>query len=36
VVASALLRPGPVVSWLSRRFPDVLFQHVKAGPLVAL
>ena len=36
VVASALLRPGPVVRWLSRRFPDVLFQHVKAGSLVAL
>lgn len=36
VAASALLRPGPVVRWLSRRFPDVLFQQVKAGPLVAL
>jgi peptidoglycan/xylan/chitin deacetylase (PgdA/CDA1 family) len=36
VVVSALLRPGPVVRWLSRRFPDVLFQQVKAGPLVAL
>jgi peptidoglycan/xylan/chitin deacetylase (PgdA/CDA1 family) len=36
VVASALLRPGPVVRWLSRRFPDVLFQQVKAGPIVAL
>src|SRR3712207_444455 len=36
VVASALLRPGPVVRWLSRRFPDVLFHQVTAGPLVAL
>jgi peptidoglycan-N-acetylglucosamine deacetylase len=36
VVASALLRPGPVVRWLSRRFPDVFFHQVKAGPLVAL
>ena len=35
-MVSALLRPGPVVRWLSRRFPDVLFQQVKAGPLVAL
>jgi peptidoglycan/xylan/chitin deacetylase (PgdA/CDA1 family) len=36
VIAAALLRPGPVVRWLSRRFPDVLFQHENAGPLVAL
>jgi peptidoglycan-N-acetylglucosamine deacetylase len=36
VVVAALLRPGPVVRWLSRRFPDVLFQQVNAGPLVAL
>ena len=36
VVVAALLRPGPVVRWLSRRFPDVLFQHTNAGPLVAL
>src|ERR687897_586646 len=36
VVVAALLRPGPVVRWLSRRFPDVLFEQVKAGPLVAL
>jgi peptidoglycan-N-acetylglucosamine deacetylase len=36
VVAAALLRPGPVVRWLSRRFPDVLFQQPNAGPLVAL
>src|SRR5215203_1362157 len=36
VVAAALLRPGPVVRWLSRRFPDVLFEQPNAGPLVAL
>ena len=36
VVVAALLRPGPVVRWLSRRFPDVLFQQPNAGPLVAL
>ena len=36
VVASAVLRPGPVVRWLSRRFPDVLFHQPKAGPLVAM
>ena len=36
VVVAALLRPGPVVRWLSRRFPDVLFQQANAGPLVAL
>jgi peptidoglycan-N-acetylglucosamine deacetylase len=36
VVAAALLRPGPVVRWLSRRFPDVLFQQDNVGPLVAL
>jgi peptidoglycan/xylan/chitin deacetylase (PgdA/CDA1 family) len=33
---AALLRPGPVVRWLSRRFPDVLFQQPNAGPLIAL
>ena len=36
VVVAALIRPGPVVRWLSRRFPDVLFQQANAGPLVAL
>ena len=36
VVVAALLRPGPVVRWLSRRFPDVLFQQLNAGRLVAL
>src|ERR687890_2688504 len=36
VGVAALLRPGPVVRWLSRRFPDVLFQEANAGPLVAL
>ena len=36
VVVAALLQPGPVVRWLSRRFPDVLFQQTNAGPLVAL
>ena len=36
VIAAALLRPGPVVRWLSRRFPDVLFQQANAGPIVAL
>jgi peptidoglycan-N-acetylglucosamine deacetylase len=36
VVVAALVRPGPVVRWLSRRFPDVLFQQPNAGPLVAM
>src|SRR5918998_2877320 len=36
VVVAALLRPGPVVRWLSRLFPEVLFQQANAGPLVAL
>jgi peptidoglycan-N-acetylglucosamine deacetylase len=36
VAAAALIRPGPVVRWLSRRFPDVLFERANAGPLVAL
>ena len=36
VVLGALLRPGGVVRWLSRRFPDVLFHQPEAGPLVAL
>jgi peptidoglycan-N-acetylglucosamine deacetylase len=36
VIVAALLRPGPVVRWLSRRFPDVLFEQANAGRLVAL
>jgi peptidoglycan/xylan/chitin deacetylase (PgdA/CDA1 family) len=36
VLVAAVLRPGPVVRWLSRRFPDVLFHQPAAGPLVAL
>ena len=36
VIVAALLRPGPVVRWLSRRYPDVLFQQANAGPFVAL
>src|SRR5215213_5427111 len=36
VVVAALIRPGPVVRWLSRRFPDVLFEQANAGPLIAL
>jgi peptidoglycan/xylan/chitin deacetylase (PgdA/CDA1 family) len=36
VGVAAVLRPGPVVRWLSRRFPDVVFQQPNAGPLVAL
>jgi peptidoglycan-N-acetylglucosamine deacetylase len=36
VVFAALFRPGPVVRWLSGRFPDVLFHHADAGPLVGL
>jgi len=36
VAAATLIRPGPVVRWLSQRYPDVLFQRENAGPLVAL
>jgi peptidoglycan/xylan/chitin deacetylase (PgdA/CDA1 family) len=36
VVVAALIRPAPVVRWLSWHFPDVLFQQPNAGPLVAL
>ena len=36
VIAAALLRPGPVVRLLSRRFPDVLFKQANSGPIVAL
>jgi peptidoglycan/xylan/chitin deacetylase (PgdA/CDA1 family) len=33
---NAVCRPGPVVRWLSRRFPDVLFHQPQAGPMIAL
>jgi peptidoglycan/xylan/chitin deacetylase (PgdA/CDA1 family) len=33
---AALIRPGPVVRWLSRRFPEVLFHQETAERLVAL
>lgn len=36
VMLNGLCRPGPVVRWLSRRFPDVLFHQPRAGPLIAL
>jgi peptidoglycan/xylan/chitin deacetylase (PgdA/CDA1 family) len=36
LLVAVVLRPGPVVRWLSRRFPDVLFQQEDAEPLVAL
>jgi peptidoglycan/xylan/chitin deacetylase (PgdA/CDA1 family) len=36
IALNALFRPGLVVRWLSRRFPDVLFHQPDAGPLVAL
>ena len=36
VAIVALIRPGPVVRWLSRRFPDVLFHQRSPAPLVAL
>lgn len=36
ILLNALCWPGPVVRWLSRRFPDVLFQQPQAGPLIAL
>ena len=34
--AAAVLRPGGVVSWLSRRYPEVLFRHSTDEPVVAL
>jgi peptidoglycan/xylan/chitin deacetylase (PgdA/CDA1 family) len=34
--AASVLRPGPTVRWLSRRFPEVLFHHPTQEPLVAL
>lgn len=36
LILNAMFRPGPVVHWLSRRFPDVLFQQPQAGPLIAM
>jgi peptidoglycan/xylan/chitin deacetylase (PgdA/CDA1 family) len=36
LVAAALTRPGPVVRWLARKHPDVLFQKETAEPVVAL
>lgn len=35
-VVLALIRPGLVVRWLSRQFPDVLFRLQTTEPLVAL
>lgn len=36
VVAALVIRPGPVVRWLARRYPDVLFYLRTEAPLVAL
>lgn len=36
LVVAALVRPGPVVRWLARRHPDVLFHVDCDEPLVAL
>ncbi|CAA9565494.1 MAG: hypothetical protein AVDCRST_MAG19-2210, partial [uncultured Thermomicrobiales bacterium] len=36
VAAAAVVRPGPVVRWLARRHPDVLFSVDTQEPLVAL
>jgi peptidoglycan/xylan/chitin deacetylase (PgdA/CDA1 family) len=36
LILNSVCRPGPVVRWLSRRFPDVLFHQPQAGPLIAL
>ncbi len=33
---AALVQPGPVIRWLARRHPDVLFAIVAQAPLVAL
>jgi hypothetical protein len=35
LVVGARIRPGPVVRWLARRHPDVLFHLARAAPLVA-
>jgi peptidoglycan-N-acetylglucosamine deacetylase len=34
--AVALIRPGPVIRWLARRHPDILFHRETEEPLVAL
>jgi peptidoglycan/xylan/chitin deacetylase (PgdA/CDA1 family) len=36
LVLVALIRPGPVIRWLARRHPDVLFHRETEEPLVAL
>src|ERR671910_2013595 len=36
LVLVALIRPGPVIRWLARRYPDVLFHREINEPLVAL
>ena len=36
LAVAAVIRPGPVVRWLGRRYPDVLFQAQTAERLVAL
>ena len=36
LVLFALIRPGPVIRWLARRYPDVLFHRETEEPLVAL
>ena len=36
LVLVALIRPGPVIRWLARRYPDVLFHRETNEPLVAL
>ncbi len=36
ILAGLVVRPGPVVRWLARRYPDVLFQLQTDAPLLAL
>ena len=36
LVLVALIRPGPVIRWLARRHPDILFHLETEEPLVAL
>ncbi len=36
LILVALIRPGPVIRWLARRYPDVLFHWSTEEPLVAL
>lgn len=36
LMLNGLCRPGPVVRWLSQRYPDVLFHQPQAGPHIAL